>query len=193
MAAVITYGDWAQGGRRYADTAQTIQGGRPPYLRAAIVPGQGGRLCRGTRPCPGSMAAVIIFGSPPPWGEGARVMGAGGSPRQCAINLKRGLPTAPILGGAEGGLSASYPSAGFLLFDSSYRYFYVIEHLLGWFCHSHGDTTVSPKRRILVIILLSSSHLLAFIFLLLVCICNVFLFCCVFLLVFIGVFLPKYH
>ena len=36
------------------------QGGFPPYLRAAIVPGQGGRLCRGTRPCPGSMAAVII-------------------------------------------------------------------------------------------------------------------------------------
>ena len=36
------------------------QGGLPPYLRAAIVPGQGGRLCRGTRPCPGSMAAVII-------------------------------------------------------------------------------------------------------------------------------------
>ena len=96
------------------------QGGLPPYLRAAIVPGQGGRLCRGTRPCPGSMAAVIIFGSPPPWGEGARVMGAGGSPRHSAINLKRGLPTAPILGGAEGGLSASYPSAGFLLSDSSY-------------------------------------------------------------------------
>ena len=23
------------------------QGGRPPYLEAAIVPGQGGRLCRG--------------------------------------------------------------------------------------------------------------------------------------------------
>ena len=23
------------------------QGGRPPYLKAAIVPGQGGRLCRG--------------------------------------------------------------------------------------------------------------------------------------------------
>ena len=47
-------------------------------------------------------------------------MGAGGSPRQCAINLKRGLPTAPILGGAEGGLSASYPSVGFLLSVSSY-------------------------------------------------------------------------
>ena len=43
-----------------ADTAQIMQGGYPPYLRAAIVPGQGGRLCRGTRPCPGSMAAVII-------------------------------------------------------------------------------------------------------------------------------------
>ena len=46
-------------------------------------------------------------------------MGAGGSPRQCAINLKRGLPTAPISGGAEGGLSASYLSVGFLLSDSS--------------------------------------------------------------------------
>ena len=43
-----------------ADTAQIMLGGLPPYLRAAIVPGQGGRLCRGTRPCPGSMAAVII-------------------------------------------------------------------------------------------------------------------------------------
>ena len=43
-----------------ADTAQIMLGGLPPYLRAAIVPGQGGRLCRGTRPSPGSMAAVII-------------------------------------------------------------------------------------------------------------------------------------
>ena len=43
------------------------QGGFPPYLRAAIVPGQGGRLCRGTRPCPGSMAAVII------WGDGSKL------------------------------------------------------------------------------------------------------------------------
>ena len=46
-------------------------------------------------------------------------MGAGGSPRQCAINLKRGLPTATILGGAKGGLSASYLSVGYLLFDFS--------------------------------------------------------------------------
>ena len=43
------------------------QGGFPPYLRAAIVPGEGGRLCRGTRPCPGSMAAVII------WGDGSKL------------------------------------------------------------------------------------------------------------------------
>ena len=43
------------------------QGGFPPYLRAAIVPGQGGRLCRGTRPSPGSMAAVII------WGDGSKL------------------------------------------------------------------------------------------------------------------------
>ena len=28
--------------------------------------------------------------------------------------------------------------------------FYVIEHFLRGSCHSHGDTTVSPKRRILV-------------------------------------------
>ena len=47
-------------------------------------------------------------------------MGAGGSPRQCSINLKRGLPTTPISGGAEGGLSASYLSVGYLLSDSSY-------------------------------------------------------------------------
>ena len=48
-------------------------------------------------------------------------MGAGGSPRQCAINLKRGLPTAPISGGAEGGLPTSYLSVGYLLFVSSYH------------------------------------------------------------------------
>ena len=48
-------------------------------------------------------------------------MGAGGSPRQCAINLKRGLPPAPILGGAEGGLFAIYLSVGYLLSDSSYH------------------------------------------------------------------------
>ena len=29
--------------------------------------------------------------------------------------------------------------------------FYVIEHFLRGSCHSHGDTTVSPKRRILAI------------------------------------------
>ena len=39
-------------------------------------------------------------------------MGAGGSPRQCAKNLKRGLPTAPILGGAEGGFSGGYIQQG---------------------------------------------------------------------------------
>ena len=65
--------------------------------------------------------------------------------------------------------------------------------LIWWFCHSHGDTTVSPKRRILVIILLSSCYHLAFIFKVFVCFCNVFLFCYVFLLLFIGVFLTKYH
>ena len=69
----------------------------------------------------GRLAAPETLGSPPPWGEGARVMGAGGSPRQCALNLKRGLPTAPISGGAEGGLSASYLSVGYLLSDSSYH------------------------------------------------------------------------
>ena len=69
----------------------------------------------------GRFTAPETFGSPSPWGEGARVMGAGGSPRQCAINLKRGLPTAPNMGGAEGGLSASYLSVCYLLFDSSYH------------------------------------------------------------------------
>ena len=52
--------------------------------------------------------AVIIwqgaYGSPSPWGEGARDMGIGGSPRQCAINLKRGLPTMPIYGWGRGGI-----------------------------------------------------------------------------------------
>ena len=71
----------------------------------------------------GAFVVCSHFGwEPTPWGgEGARVMGAGGSPRQCAINLKRGLPTAPISGGAEGGLSASYLSVCYLLFDSSYH------------------------------------------------------------------------
>ena len=70
---------------------------------------------------------------------------------------------------------------------------YLLIHIICWFCHSHGDTTVSPKRRILDIILLSSCYHLAFIFRVLVCFCNVFLFCYVFLLLFIGVFLTKYH
>ena len=86
------------------------QGGRPPYLRAA----QSGDAFRLSEASP-DWAAVTILGSPPPEGEGARVMGAGGSPRQCAINLKRGLPTAPISGGAEGGLSASYLSVGYFV------------------------------------------------------------------------------
>lgn len=86
--------------------------------------GNGGTVrhcsCLGTPEQEGSLQGAIIGGAfvecshfgwePTPWGEGARVMGAGGSPRQCAINLKRGLPTAPISGGAKGGLSASYLS-----------------------------------------------------------------------------------
>ena len=72
-------------------------------------------------PLPWLYGGGYYIWEPTPWGEGARVMGAGGSPRQCAINLKRGLPTAPILGGAEGGLSASYLSVGYLLSDSSYH------------------------------------------------------------------------
>ena len=59
---------------------------------------------------------------------------------------------------------------------------YFLIHIIGWFCHSHGDTTVSPKRRISVIILLSSCYHSAFILHLFVCDCNVFLFCCVFFL-----------
>ena len=60
--------------------------------------------------------AVIIWqgacGSPSPWGEGARDMGIGGSPRQCAINQKRGLPTMPIFGWGGGGIC---PRSAFLL------------------------------------------------------------------------------
>ena len=41
-------------------------------------------------------------------------MGAGGSPRQCAINLKRGLPTATNLGGAEGGLQGAIRGSAFI-------------------------------------------------------------------------------
>ena len=52
--------------------------------------------------------AVIIWqvtcGSPPPGGRAHRDIGIGGSPRQCAINLKRGLPTMPIYGWGRGGI-----------------------------------------------------------------------------------------
>ena len=58
-------------------------------------------------------------------------MGAGGSPCGVAraggfavgpaLATPQGLPTAPNMGGAEGELSASYLSVGFLLSDSSYR------------------------------------------------------------------------
>ena len=52
--------------------------------------------------------AVIIWqgtcGSPPPGGRTHRDIGIGGSPRQCAINLKRGLPTMPIYGWGRGGI-----------------------------------------------------------------------------------------
>ena len=52
--------------------------------------------------------AVIIWqgtcGSPPSGGRAHRDIGIGGSPRQCAINLKRGLPTMPIYGWGRGGI-----------------------------------------------------------------------------------------
>ena len=52
--------------------------------------------------------AVIIWqgtcGSPPLGGRAHRDIGIGGSPRQCAINLKRGLPTMPIYGWGRGGI-----------------------------------------------------------------------------------------
>ena len=63
-------------------------------------------------PLPWLYGGGYYIWEPTPWGEGARVMGAGGSPRQCAINLKRGLPTAPILGGAEGGFAGGYREDG---------------------------------------------------------------------------------
>ena len=84
----------------------------------------------------------------------------GGRGRRYVGSRLPGLPDQaadPHSAESGGNLSASYLSVGFLLSDSSYRYFYVVQHLLGWFCHSHGDTTVSPKRRILVITLPSSS------------------------------------
>ena len=52
--------------------------------------------------------AVIIWqgtcGSSPLGGRAHRDIGIGGSPRQCAINLKRGLPTMPIYGWGRGGI-----------------------------------------------------------------------------------------
>ena len=41
MAAVILQGDGSKADGACADTAQIMQGGLPPYLRAAIVPGRG--------------------------------------------------------------------------------------------------------------------------------------------------------
>ena len=71
----------------------------------------------------GDVIAALTVGSPPPWGEGARVMGAGCSPcgvarrgGACAVGPSpaalRGLQTAPILGGAEGGFAGSYKRRG---------------------------------------------------------------------------------
>ena len=52
--------------------------------------------------------AVIIWqgtcGSPPLGGRAHRDIGIGGSPRQCAINLKRGLSPIPIYGWGRGGI-----------------------------------------------------------------------------------------
>ena len=52
--------------------------------------------------------AVIISprtcGSPPPGGRAHGYKGIGGSPRQCARNLKRGLPTMPLYGWGRGGI-----------------------------------------------------------------------------------------
>ena len=52
--------------------------------------------------------AVIIWqgtcGSPPPGGRAHGYKGIDGSPRQCAINLKRGLPTMPLYGWGRGGI-----------------------------------------------------------------------------------------
>ena len=52
--------------------------------------------------------AVIIWqgtcGNPPLGGRAHRDIGIGGSPRQCAINLKRGLPPMPIYGWGRGGI-----------------------------------------------------------------------------------------
>ena len=98
------------------------------------------------QPRGGGLPPPKLLGAHPLWGEGARVMGAGGSSRQCAINLKRGLPPAPIMGGAEGGFSGGVESARhlrakragvfFLAFSLSSVYciscFYVIKHLLWW-------------------------------------------------------------
>ena len=45
-------------------------------------------------------------GEPTPlWGEGARDMGAGGSPPPYSENVKGGLPTAPKFGRGGGGIA----------------------------------------------------------------------------------------
>ena len=52
--------------------------------------------------------AVIIWqgtcGSPPLGGRAHGYKGIDGSPRQCAINLKRGLPSMPLYGWGRGGI-----------------------------------------------------------------------------------------
>ena len=90
----------------------------------------------------GRFTAPETFGSPPPLGEGARAMGAGGSPRQCAINLKRGLPTAPILGGAEGGFAGGYSPQGTCERSEQGRFSCCLSVLSDIICFQHA----SPLR-----------------------------------------------
>ena len=81
---------------------------------ALVLPSRAG-ACRGQQTAGHLLNAAILVGSPPPGGR-AHGMGAGGSPCGVAraggfavgpaLATPQGLPTAPNMGGAEGGQCA---------------------------------------------------------------------------------------
>ena len=102
----------------FADTAQITQGGVPPYLRARCVL-YGRAALPWIRPYK-ALRAVIILGSPPPLGGGRTGWVRAAAPagwsggRLCRGTrpaTPQGLPTAPIMGGAEGGFAGRWKQA----------------------------------------------------------------------------------
>ena len=173
-----------------ADTAQITRAVYPPYLRAVCL--QMSSACRaasgGRRRLSFKQGASKADGL----ADTAQITRAVYPPYLRAACLQ--MPSAcRAASGGRRRLSFKQDGSRGKILSLRTRSHQTYSEFFWWFCHSHGDTTVSPKRRIPVIILLSSCYHLAFIFKVVVCFCNVFLFCYVFLLLFIGVFLTKYH